>query len=320
MARHSDSGAPLTTSCDLCGSPGGHLLFTATDHREGLGGRFGLVQCDTCRLVRTDPRPQDLSSWYPPDYRSHAGERSAHARASTAALRYAARSHHSPPIARILTWTIPAADIGPAVPPGSTILDVGAGSGAAVAALRAEGYDAWGVEPSASAVAIAHAAGRDTVVQGTLEASELAARKWDVVRFTHVLEHVPSPLTTLRVVSEVLAPGGHVVVVVPNFAGAGRLAFRASWDALEVPRHLHHFTPATLSHAFAAAGLRVRSLRTAALFGSLPASIDAWTCRGRRQRGWSRSLAAKGVTYPLELALAALGIGDGLVAIGETAR
>lgn len=310
---------PLTTACDLCGAAGGRVLFTATDHREQLGGRFAVVRCATCRLVRTDPQPEDLSPWYPPDYRSHAGERSAHARASTAALRYAADPGRSALLARLLTWVIPAADLGPPLPEGARVLDVGAGSGAAVAALRSVGYDAWGVEPSASAVAIAHEAGRDTVRQGTLERSDLTSQTWDVVRFSHVLEHVPSPLATLRTVARILPPGGRVVVVVPNFAGAGSRVFRSSWDAIEVPRHLHHFTPRTLRRMFAAAGLEVYSLRTAALFGSLPASIDAWTCGGLRQRGWSARLPVKAATYPLELALGAIRLGDGLVVVGGRA-
>jgi 2-polyprenyl-3-methyl-5-hydroxy-6-metoxy-1,4-benzoquinol methylase len=307
------------TPCDLCASPTGTVLFSAMDHREGLGGPFRVVQCDQCGLVRTEPRPEDLARYYPAVYRSHAGERSLHARVSIAALRYAARARGAEIAPRLATWVVPAAETGGPLRSGASILDVGAGSGAAVAALRQQGFDAWGVEPSPTAVEIAHAAGRTTVVQGTLEDAKLGDRPWDVVRFNHVLEHVPSPHATLLRVRQILSPRGHVVIVVPNFGGAGRRLFGASWDGLELPRHLHHFTPATIERTCAAAGLRLRTVRTAALFGLLPATIDAWTTGGRRQRGWSRSIIAKAATYPVELALSAVGLGDGLVAIATHA-
>ena len=46
-----------------------------------------------------------------------------------------------------------------------------------------------------------------------------------------------------------------------------------------------------------------------------PASLDAATAGGRRQRGWGRSVPVRAVLYPVELAIAGAGGGDGLVAV-----
>jgi hypothetical protein len=132
-----------------------------------------------------------------------------------------------------------------------------------------------------------------------------------------VLEHVPDPVDALRRVRALLARGGRVVIGVPNFGSLGRRVFGASWDGLELPRHLHHFTRISLGLALAEAHLEASSMRTVALFGVLPASIDAATTSGRRQRGWGRSVPLRAVLYPLELAIAAAGGGDGLVAVAH---
>ena len=82
---------------------------------------------------------------------------------------------------------------------------------------------------------------------------------------------------------------------------------------------MHHFTAQTLELALTTAGLRPTSIRTAALFGVIPASIDAWTCGGARQRGWGASILVRVPSYPIELALASAGMGEGLLAIATPA-
>jgi 2-polyprenyl-3-methyl-5-hydroxy-6-metoxy-1,4-benzoquinol methylase len=306
----------LTLSfCDGCASNGWKVLFHATDHREGLGGTFALVECTTCGLVRTEPRPGDVSAWYPASYANHAARPSATVRAINAALGYCGRPRRHDWLAAALGQLVPNAVLGPRLDLGTRILDVGAGTGGAVAAIRAQGHDAWGLEPSASAVAVAHAQGRETVRQGTLDDSDLTAQRWDLIRFTHVLEHVPSPVTTLRTARALLNPGGRIVILVPNFGGAGRQMFGRSWDGLEVPRHLHHFTRRSMARVLDAAELTISSMRSTALLGVSPASIDAWTCKGQRQRGWGRLLVVRVAFYPLDLAVAAVGLGDGLLVV-----
>ena len=54
-----------------------------------------------------------------------------------------------------------------------------------------------------------------------------------------------------------LAPGGRVIVNVPNFASWQSRFAGAKWLHLDVPRHLVHFSPGSLATAFAAAGLKL---------------------------------------------------------------
>src|SRR5262249_10874538 len=80
---------------------------------------------------------------------------------------------------------------------------------------------------------------------------------FDVVSAFHVLEHVPDPVAVVRRMLAWLAPGGIVIVEVPNAGGFGASLFGRAWSGLELPRHLSHFTPESLERAVAQAGGRV---------------------------------------------------------------
>lgn len=307
--------ATSARACRLCGETAGRVLLSGTDHRAGMGGWFSVLRCAGCGLARTDPWPEDPMAWYPDDYQPHAETFTA--RAVEAVIRRTATGLLPPLGRRAATALVPDADLGGMLERGATLLDVGAGNGTAVRALRAAGVDAHGVEPSALAVEAAHARGAPTVLAGTLDDNPQAGRAFEVVRMFQTLEHMPDPVDALRRARALLAPGGRVVVGVPNLGALGRRAFGASWNGLELPRHLHHFTRATLAAVMEAAGLRVASVRTVALFGLLTSSLDARTAGGRRQRGWGMSLPLRAAAYPVELAVAAAGAGDGLLAVAR---
>ena len=91
------------------------------------------------------------------------------------------------------------------------------------------------------------------------------------------------------------APGGRLVVGVPNLDSLARRATGGSWDGLEMPRHLVHYDRDSLRWMLALAGFRVTSMRTTPLMGVLPGSLDARTAGGERQRV---ALARALVTQP----------------------
>jgi len=218
----------------------------------------------------------------------------------------------------LLSALVPDAAYLSSLQPGTTLLDIGAGNGNIVTGLRRAGIDAWGVEPSREAVALAKSRGTDEIVVGTLESAlesgDLPAQEWGVARLYQVLEHLDNPLRTLSHVHSILAPDGRLIVGVPNFDALARRVLGPSWDGLELPRHLTHFTRRSLLALLERARFRVTSLHTVALFGVLPGSLDAASTGGRRQRGWGESLLLRVICYPVELACAGLGLGDGLIA------
>ena len=73
--------------------------------------------------------------------------------------------------------------------------------------------------------------------------SKLASSSVDAIFLWHVLEHLPIPEKSLATYRSILKPAGLLVVVVPNFESHDKIHYQQNWAALDVPRHLWHFTP-----------------------------------------------------------------------------
>lgn len=127
-------------------------------------------------------------------------------------------------------------------PPGP-ILDVGAGDGALVDALRAKGRTATGLDPYSH---------RDDFLKADIEE---VTGSWAAVVYWHSLEHVPTARRSLRAAARLLQPGGVLVVAVPNPASLQAHAFGRRWLHLDIPRHLVHIPAAVLVAAIAELGL-----------------------------------------------------------------
>jgi SAM-dependent methyltransferase len=122
-------------------------------------------------------------------------------------------------------------------------LDVGCSGGGMMMAFASLGYEAYGIEPSA---AVRHAppdlAPR---IQNCFFGDETFQTTFDLISAFHVLEHVPSPAAFVDHCMESLAPGGDLVIEVPNFDFALRRLhddFREAFSQISPHYHLNHFT------------------------------------------------------------------------------
>ena len=98
---------------------------------------------------------------------------------------------------------------------GLRVLDVGCGFATTSAYLQKLGNEVTGLESSDEACAVA-AKRLAKVIQGDLVQADLGDAKFDVIIFADVLEHVPWPVGVLRRYMQWLAPGGSVIVSLPN--------------------------------------------------------------------------------------------------------
>jgi SAM-dependent methyltransferase len=139
---------------------------------------------------------------------------------------------------------------------GGRLLDVGCGNGSLLRTMRWAGWHVEGVEPDTCAAASARAAGL-TVHNEPLEQTSLPSASFDAIIMHHVLEHMPTPLETLRHCRRLLRPGGSLWAVTPNLASAGYRTYSVDWVGLEVPRHLVLWNPHSLEQALQSADFDV---------------------------------------------------------------
>lgn len=159
--------------------------------------------------------------------------------------------------------------------PGDHILDAGTSTGYLARRLVAEGRRVDGAELDPAAADIARQV-CDFVWVGDLsrlDPDELP-RHYDVVLFADTLEHLPDPPAVLRRLRSRLAPGGQLVVSLPNVANwavrlgllAGR--FRYTERGILDRTHLRFYTRKTAVEMIEEGGFRVTGVT-----GSIPVPL-----------------------------------------------
>jgi SAM-dependent methyltransferase len=136
------------------------------------------------------------------------------------------------------------------------LLDVGCGNGEFLAFMRGLGWEVAGIEPDPEAAAIAKRQ-FGVPVLASLDEVSMNHGRYDAITMRHVIEHLPNPIRDLRVCLDLLKPGGMLAVVTPNIKSLAHRRFKASWGALDPPRHLVLFSPEALRHTFESTGFRV---------------------------------------------------------------
>ena len=138
--------------------------------------------------------------------------------------------------------------------PSGRLLDVGCGHGLLLDEARRRGYEVAGLELSRAAAAYS----RDTLGVPTrelpLEDPSLSSERFDAIVLADVIEHLDDPAEALRRATELLAPGGALMVVTPDPASlTARVAGGRWWGYL--PSHVCLIPRVTLRELIAAQGL-----------------------------------------------------------------
>lgn len=157
-----------------------------------------------------------------------------------------------------------------------SVLDFGAGEGDLVRALRDAGISAHGIEPSQTARATAL---RSQGVELFARLDNLPSSQFSAVTLLHSLEHVVDPIATLTNLRAALKAGGHMFIEVPHAGSADMWIPKSKRTILDLPLHLHHFTPDTLGTLLRRAGFSIIATQ---LFNSHPVEA-ALACRHRRR-------------------------------------
>lgn len=84
------------------------------------------------------------------------------------------------------------------------------------------------------------------VHQGTLESATLPEGTFQLVAAWMVIEHVPEPRQTLTGLHRLMRPEGQILLSIPNARCWQRFLFGKAWYCWDLPRHLQHFSPASI--------------------------------------------------------------------------
>jgi SAM-dependent methyltransferase len=318
-------------ACPLCGAPDATRLCVERDLALGIPGHFPLARCERCGLLYQNPRVRrdQLDRMYPADYPPHARDpdpgrglpdRSPAVRWRLArGLGYRHLDTRDVRLRHRLRARLGRRRVGKSFPPwtgGGRLLDVGCATGRFLQRMAAVGWRVSGIELDPEAAAKARAVTPDVLV-GDPSHVALPRASFDLVTAFHVVEHLPDPVGGVRNMLGWLAPGGLLVIEVPNVGGWGGALFGRHWSGLDFPRHLTHFTPRTMRALVERCGGRV--------VDEWHWSKPRWIIRSARfwladQPGRAARLARTGLDSRLGGGLAKLGLEVVLKAAGPTRR
>jgi len=136
------------------------------------------------------------------------------------------------------------------------ILDVGSGTGAFLNEMRRNGWYTTGLEPDADARTIAKSLyGLDLADASRLY--QLPADHFDAITLWHVLEHVHELEEYIQQLRKLLNKKGRLFIAVPNYTAFDAAIYKECWAAYDVPRHLYHFSPRSMTVLMERHGLKV---------------------------------------------------------------
>jgi len=265
------------STCPLCAYSGAEKWLRAPDRFHGRREIYQLLRCPSCSLVWLEdpPTPEEMAYHYGLLYDraiSAGGEDPNHwVERRDTVLRYKS---------------------------GGAVLDLGCSSGGFLSSLAGPSWELFGIEMSDTVARKAQARCGARVFVGDILDAPFLPNSFDVITCFHVFEHLYHPRQVLAKVEEWLKPGGIFYTMMPNIDSAGARIFGSYWYALELPRHLFHFSPASLRSMASAVGLRELSLTTnREVF--IEASSRYLIDEGCRQVGLRRmSLAEATVSLP----------------------
>jgi hypothetical protein len=251
------SGVP---TCPYCGGESIHLVSSADVNRKTTTQVFNFWKCSVCTLVFLHPIPNDMTPFYEGGYQTIPKDLSE--------LRGIARKerYRMDSISKHIAK--------------GRLLEIGPWMGIFSCNAKDAGFDVTAIEMDQNCVNFLREIVGIRVIKSSKpeEALDTIDEKFEVIALWHSLEHLPKPWLVLQKAAEKLAPGGILLVSIPNIESYDFSVLGAQWRHLDAPRHLYHFPIRWLETLGSTIGLGVLEATTSDRISRI-LSRDAWHMR-----------------------------------------
>lgn len=221
--------------CPVCGGTHIERAMTCVDYYAS-SEVFYLCRCEDCGFLFTQdfPAEAEIGAYYEtPDYISHSDTKEGLMNKVYHWVRNYMLKRKAALVAREAHQRT------------GRLLDVGTGTGYFSDMMQRLGWQVEAVEKNAQARAFAKDR-FDLDVKPAAALQDFAPGSFDVITLWHVMEHLEPLNETWDMLNTLLTEKGVLIVAVPNCCSYDAKKYGAHWAAYDVPRHLWHFTPATI--------------------------------------------------------------------------
>ena len=223
----------LQRHCPACGEMTEQRRLYSVEHCD-------ILRCPDCGIGRAEAPAFDPAGYYTGEYFS--GQRSdgyADYRATELVLRSE--------FARTVKFIRERCD-------GGRLLEVGCAYGYFLQEAKAC-FDVCGIELAADAAAHCRASGFPVLTGAADEANLHEIGMVDVIAMLDVIEHLPDPIETLRILARHLNPGGTIIITTGDFGSPAARLLGRRWRLMTPPQHLWFFTRKSLKKMASSLGL-----------------------------------------------------------------
>lgn len=237
-------------NCPVCGSADIKNILSVKDHTVS-GETFGIAECSNCTLRFTQDTPDAVSIapyYKSEDYISHSNTSKGLINGIYQFVRK--RTIHAK--RKLIEKTANLKK--------GTLLDVGSGTGSFINEMKIAGWQTTGLEPDATAREVARKL-YDLELGDTNVFFQLPAGSFDVITLWHVLEHVHDLAVYMQHLKNLLKQNGKLIIAVPNYTSKDAAIYKEYWAAYDVPRHLYHFSPASMQALMKRNGLEIEQCK-----------------------------------------------------------
>jgi len=225
------------SNCPICETSVFNNFIECIDHTVSQDS-FNIVQCENCNFTFTNPIPleSEIGKFYESDeYISHSNT----SKGFINSVYQIVRNYTLSKKVNLLH----------SLSNEKSLLDIGSGTGEFLFRSKSSGYVVSGVEPSiVGRTQTKENFNIDVSDEGGLNKFE--SKSFGIITMWHVLEHVYNLNDRIKQLKELVKDSGYVIIAVPNRTSFDAVHYKKDWAAYDVPRHLYHFTPDSITLLF----------------------------------------------------------------------
>jgi SAM-dependent methyltransferase len=243
--------------CPYCDGEARFFVSSTDANRHNTNAVFKYYQCLKCGLVFMHPIPMDMQPFYQGGYQKIPGTLE-ELRAIAADEKYRLE-----PILRYKSQ--------------GKLLEIGPWIGIFSCNAKDHGFDVTAIDIDQDCIDFLSRVVGVRAIQSADPAGTLTMmhERFDVIVLWHSLEHLPRPWLVVERAAERLAPGGVLLVAIPNIESYEYSLLKASWKHLDAPRHLYFYPVDSLRKLCLSNGLTELEVTTTDKLSQL-LSRDVW--------------------------------------------
>ena len=237
-------------SCPCCGKTNTSYALSAVDHTVSQEN-FEIWQCADCtlRFTQNVPDKEDIGRYYKSeDYISHTDTKKGFINNMYHRVRRITLASKKNLIKRSTALH------------SGHVLDIGAGTGAFLHHMQQAGWVVQGLEPDDMARQKAKEL-HGLELRPSASLFELPGESFDAISMWHVLEHVHDLHDYVTQLKRLIRQNGRIFIAVPNYTSYDAGYYKHHWAAYDVPRHLYHFSPASITQLLLHHGLQLKAIK-----------------------------------------------------------